>query len=145
MESQSGAYGVGGAGHPSADLATELRRLILDLDSGQDREIQRQDFPLKPAVVEPQGEHTDLVSVIQSLKDDLEEANTELIVMVRLLQDFVRVRQAELLGHLERIEQSLQDEINLMEKRIRGDVAALRREIAAKSGDFDGGPTDLRS
>jgi hypothetical protein len=43
------------------------------------------------------------------------------------------------------MEQNLQDEINLMEKRFRGEIAALRREIGVRAADGDDEHPGLRS
>lgn len=129
MFSHSEGHEERDSGSGSVDLGAELRRLIRELDA--------EDFPddyaaeTKSPIQEDEVQHESPVwsATMQSLKQDLEEANAETLLAVRLVQELMRVRLTELVNRLLRMEQSLQDEINLMEKRIRGDIIALRNEI----------------
>ncbi|MFW6074608.1 MAG: hypothetical protein ACOC9Y_03380 [Chloroflexota bacterium] len=139
-------------GNASFDLASEIRRLIreIDADHYSEEELSRAEAEKYD---EMQSESPGLSATIYSLKRNLEDASAESLIAIRLLHELVRLRHSELLNHLAHMEQNLQDEINLMERRIRGDIAMLRTEREGRARtdleneideDPDSEPMDFR-
>ena len=121
----------------SSELADQLRRIVLDLSAGQQEGEQQETPALEPQNDEVRTQSADTMAVVEALKRDLEEASAESMVSIRLLHELIQLRHTELLNHLVRIEQNLQDGINLMERRVRGDFSSLRLELGITAATED--------
>ena len=121
----------------SSDLADQLRRIVLGLEADRREEDQREAADSRAQAGDGAAQLEDTMAVIQALKRDLEEASAESMVSIRLLHELIQLRHAELLNHLHRSEQNLQDGVNLMERRVRGDLAALRLELGITAATED--------
>lgn len=121
---------------PAGNLARELENLILNLDriEGEAATLRSASNivsqPPAPAAELP-GHEPGLDDAMSAFRDDVFDHLTEIARSMRFLSNLIRVNHAEVLNELLRTEQSLQDEINQAEKRIRGDLATLRWDLVA--------------
>jgi hypothetical protein len=121
---------------PAGNLARELENLILSLDriEGEAATLRSASNivsqPPAPEAELPEHE-PDLDDAMSAFRDDVFDHLTEIARSMRFLSNLIRVNHAEVLNELLRTEQSLQDEINQAEKRIRGDLATLRWDLVA--------------
>lgn len=122
---------------PAGNLARELENLILGLDriEGEAAMLRKAgDSTAEPLVIgelERPESGQDPDDDMSAVRDDVFDHLVEIARSMRFLSNLIRVNHAELLNELLRTEQSLQDEINQVEKRIRGDLATLRWDLVA--------------
>lgn len=130
---------------PAGNLARELENLILSLDriEGEATTIRSvDDNPEQPPTpTEPERPEHELDDAMRAFRDNVFDHLTEIARSMRFLSNLIRVNHAELLNELLRTEQSLQDEINQVEKRIRGDLATLRWDLVASDPPEDADDT----
>ena len=141
---------------PSGNLARELENLILNLDRIEDEAAELRAeadsgevSPGRDVTSLPVsgGHASDADERLSAFRIEVFDHLSEIARSMRFLSNLVRVNHAELLNELLRTEQSLQDEINHVEKRIRGDLATMRWDLVAGSDadeDDSGKPSNSK-
>lgn len=122
---------------PGGNLARELENLILSLDriEGEAAILRKagkeEDMPPSLGEVGLPDLGSEADDTMSAFRDDVFDHLSEIARSIRFLSNLIRVNHAEMLNELLRTEQSLQDEINQAEKRMRGDLATLRWDLVA--------------